>query len=300
MLDNQIFHTRRDFLKNSTILLGACSMFGTSLFADSKNPNIPNITLNNGVKMPHFGYGTWQIKGEKGIESMLEAFKVGYRLIDSASYYQNEAEVGEAFRQSKLKREEVFITTKISTESDTRKALESSLAKMKLDFVDLYLIHWSTGANLSRYKAFESLYKEGKARAIGVSNFSIKDLENLAKETSIVPAVNQIELHPFYVDSSVIEYCKAKNIAVEAYTPLGNIKNAMKNEILQSIAKKHKKSVAQVMLKWSVQSGFIPIPRSSNANRIKENISIFDFSLDETDMQEIATLNSKSGSVRGW
>ncbi|KAA6224607.1 aldo/keto reductase [Campylobacter sp. LR264d] len=284
---------RREFLKQGASL-GAIALMPNFLSSDIlnfKGAKVPEVILNNKISMPQFGFGTWDIRGEEGVNAMLEAYRAGYRLIDSASYYKNEEQVGIAFRKSGLKREEVFITTKIASESDTKQAFENSLKRLQMDYVDLYLLHWSTSDDINRYKVLERLYKDGKIRSIGVSNFNISELNNLMSNTSIIPAVNQIKINPFERNNKTIEFCKDKNIAIEAYTPLGNIKRAMKNEILTTIAKNHNKTVAQIMLKWSVQSGFIAIPKSSNASRIKENIDIFDFTLSADEMAKIGSLS---------
>lgn len=295
---------KRNFLKYSLGGLGAVTLsslsggfFSKKSFAGTKynhdgkgsNMKIPYITLHNGISMPAMGYGTWNLRGSDGETAVYNAIKCGYRLIDTASLYNNEKEVGEGVKRAGVNRGELFITTKLWNEPDPIEAVENSLKAMSLDYVDLYLIHWpkSSKKNTDRWKKLEDIYKSGKSKAIGVSNFSRTDLTDIMNVCDIVPMVNQIEIHPFYADKDTVDFCRSHNIAIEAYTPLGNLNIAMKNKTFQNIALKYGKTIPQIFIRWSVQNGFIPIPKSSKPLRMKENIDIFDFSLSEEDMRAV-------------
>ncbi|MDE7169759.1 MAG: aldo/keto reductase [Mucispirillum sp.] len=295
---------RRTFLKYAFGVLGAAALsdlsgcfFSKKSFAGAEynhdgkggNMKMPYITLYNGISMPAMGYGTWNLRGYDGETAVYNAIKCGYRLIDTASLYNNEKEVGEGVKRAGVDREELFITTKLWNEPDPIEAVENSLKAMNLDYVDLYLIHWpkSSKKNTDRWNKLEDIYKSGKSKAIGVSNFSRTDLIDIMNVCDIAPMVNQIEIHPFYADKDTVDFCRSHNIAIEAYTPLGNLNIAMKNKTFQNIALKYGKTIPQIFIKWSVQNGFIPIPKSSKPLRMKENIDIFDFSLSEEDMRAV-------------
>ena len=244
--------------------------------------------LNNGVKIPVLGFGTWQLNYQEGQKAVNQALKFGYRLIDTAAYYQNEAEVGEAIRASGISRSEIFVVTKLwnSDHFMAKEAFEKSLANLGLGYIDLYLIHWPVPERLESWKTLEKLLGSGKVKSIGVSNFTIRHLEELLDSASVVPAVNQVEFTPFLYQKDLLDYCRKKGIILEAYAPLTR-GSRLADPNLEEIAASHKKTPAQVMLRWSVQKGVIPLPRSKNPARIKENADIFDFNLTGKEMNAI-------------
>lgn len=261
---------------------------------------IPSIQLNNDVQMPQFGLGVWQMDDGDEVEAaVLAALKAGYRLIDTAAVYGNELGVGRAIRKSGIPREEIFITTKLwnsdQGKDNVRKAFNESLEKLGIEYVDLYLIHWpvpSKGLYVETWKEMEKLYEEGKVRAIGVSNFHPEHLDTLLAEASIVPAVNQIELHPYFPQHKLREYCKAKGIHVESWSPIGGSRGSLlEDSVLQNIGDKYGKTPAQVAIRWHIQNGLVVIPKSSNKERIGQNIDVFDFELSDEDMAQIDGLD---------
>jgi len=256
-----------------------------------------SATLSNGVKMPYLGFGTFRIPpGDVTKNAVLEALKVGYRHIDTAKIYGNEQSVGEAIRESGINREEIFVTTKVwNTDQgydSTLRAFDESLSKLGMDYVDLYLIHWPKDKNIETWKALEKLYKDGRVRAIGVSNFKIHHLEHLLQHAEIVPMVNQVECHPQFPQDDVLEYCKAHHIQLEAWGPLmqGQVFN---KQVLIDLANKYNRTVAQIALRWQLQRGVVVIPKSTNPERIRENSQIFDFEISGEDMKVIATLKGE-------
>ena len=256
-----------------------------------------SVKLNNGIEMPMVGFGVFQVSDEDTEKAVLEALKAGYRLLDTAAVYGNEAGVGRAIKASGIPREEIFVTTKLWIQREngyenTQKALENSLTRLGLDYVDLYLMHQPFGDVHEQWRAMEDLYKAGKARAIGVSNFHMDRLMDLITCHEIVPAVNQIETHPFYQRDAEIAFHKELGILQQAWAPLAEGKfEIFSNPILTQIAQKHGKSVAQVVLRWLNQRGVAIIPKSVKVERMLENREIFDFTLDEQDLAQIATLN---------
>ena len=256
-----------------------------------------SVKLNNGIEMPMVGFGVFQVSDEDTEKAVLEALKAGYRLLDTAAVYGNEAGVGRAIKASGIPREEIFVTTKLWIQREngyenTKKALENSLTRLGLDYVDLYLMHQPFGDVHEQWRAMEDLYKAGKARAIGVSNFHMDRLMDLITCHEIVPAVNQIETHPFYQRDAEIAFHKELGILQQAWAPLAEGKfEIFSNPILTQIAQKHGKSVAQVVLRWLNQRGVAIIPKSVKVERMIENRAIFDFTLDEQDLAQIATLN---------
>ena len=256
-----------------------------------------SITLNNGLEMPMVGFGVFQVSDEDTEKAVLEALKAGYRLLDTAAVYGNEAGVGRAIKASGIPREEIFVTTKLWIQREngyenTQKALENSLTRLGLDYVDLYLMHQPFGDVHEQWRAMEDLYKAGKARSIGVSNFHMDRLMDLITCHEIVPAVNQIETHPFYQREEEVAFHKELGIVQQAWAPLAEGKfEIFSNPILTQIAQKHGKSVAQVVLRWINQRGVAIIPKSVKVERMIENREIFDFTLDEQDLAQIATLN---------
>ncbi|MBD3106973.1 aldo/keto reductase [Bacillus sp. AGMB 02131] len=254
------------------------------------------FTLHNGVKMPGFGLGVYKTAdGEEVINAIKYAVKAGYRAIDTAALYFNEDGVGEGIKQCGLPREEIFVTTKVWNSDQgydaTLAAFEKSRKKLDVDYVDLYLIHWPVKEKYKEtWRAMEELYRSGKVRAIGVSNFHQHHLEDLMTTAKIKPMVNQIELHPMLSQVGLRDYCHSQNIAVTAWSPLAKGR-LMEDPVLVEIAKRHNKTVAQVILRWHVQNGVIVIPKSTHEHRIVENADIFDFTLDEADMKAINALN---------
>ncbi|UTL71396.1 aldo/keto reductase [Bacillus halotolerans] len=255
------------------------------------------VTLNNGVKMPIIGFGVYQVPDAQECENTVyEALMAGYRLIDTASGYLNEEAVGRAIKRSGVPREEPFITTKVWIQDagyeSAKIAFSKSLSKLQLDYLDLYLIHQPYGDYYGAWRAMEDLYREGKIRAIGVSNFHPDRLMDLIMHNEIVPAVNQIETHPFYQQKESAAFMKEQGVQHESWAPFAEGRNNMfSNEVLTSIAEKHNKSVAQVVLRWLVQREVVTIPKSVRKERIVENFDIFDFELSLEDIEQISTLD---------
>jgi len=265
-------------------------------------------TLANGVKIPCIGFGTWQTPdGDVAIKSIKEAIAAGYCHIDTAAAYENEESVGIALKESGIKREDVFVTSKLTNlvrgYNETLLAIEESLIKLKLDYLDLFLIHWPNPlnfrdcwekANSDSWRAMEKLYKDGKIRAVGVSNFHPHHIDSLLKTAEIPPMVNQIRICPGDVNMEIISYCKERNILLEAYSPLGTGK-IFEVEIMKTIAEKYSRPVSQVCLRWSLQMGFLPLPKSITPKRIIENAQIFDFTLSEEDVAIISGIANCCG-----
>lgn len=260
---------------------------------------LQKVKLNNGVEMPILGFGVYQIQDPNECEqSVYDAIMEGYRLIDTAASYLNEEAVGRAIKRSGVPREELFITTKLWVQDTgyekTKKAFERSLDRLQLDYLDLYLIHQPFGDIHGSWRAMEELYKEDKIKSIGVSNFHPDRLIDLIIHNEITPAVNQIETHPFYQQIKSAAFMKENNVQIESWGPFAEGRNNLfQNELLVSIAKKHNKSVAQVVLRWLTQRGVVVIPKSVRKERIVENFNIFDFELSEEDIEKIATLDTK-------
>ena len=257
---------------------------------------IPQAKLNNGITMPQLGLGVFAIPDGKEVREAIKiAFNEGYRSIDTATVYGNEKGVGQAIEESNIPREEIFLTTKVWNNDQgydaTLKAFQQSMDRLGVDYVDLYLIHWPVkGKYNDTWKALEKLYHDGRVRSIGVSNFKVHHLEALFKTAKVAPAVNQIELHPYLVQKELRDFCAQHDIKIEAWSPLGR-GAVLGDPTLIQLGQKYGKSAAQVTLRWHIQYGIITIPKSSRAERIKENISIFDFDLEQGDMDIIDELN---------
>ena len=259
-----------------------------------------NIKLNNGVEMPALGFGVFQVNDLNECEqSVVDAIETGYRLIDTAQSYQNEEAVGKAIKRSGVARKDLFITTKLWIQSNgyegAKKSFENSLKKLQLDYLDLYLIHQPFGDVYGEWRAMQELYKEGKVRAIGVSNFQPDRLMDLMVHNEIKPAVNQIETHPFHQQIEAQKFLLENNIQIESWGPFAEGKNNIfHNELLASIGKKYNKSIAQVILRWFTQRAIVVIPKSVHKERMEENFSIFDFELSAEDMDAIKTLDTNA------
>ncbi|WP_340374749.1 aldo/keto reductase [Streptomyces sp. SS7] len=259
---------------------------------------VPPIILNNGVEMPQLGFGVWQVPDDEAERAVTTALEAGYRSIDTAAIYGNEEGTGKAIAASGVPREDIFVTTKLWNSDQgydaTLRAFDTSLGKLGLEYVDLYLIHWPLPARdkyVDTYKAFEKLYADGRVKAIGVSNFPVEQLERLTGETAVVPAVNQIELHPHLQQHALREFHAEQGIATEAWSPLGQGKGLLEVPAIVAIAQKHNRTPAQVVLRWHLQIGNVVIPKSVTPSRIRENIEVFDFSLDTEDLAAISALN---------
>lgn len=255
------------------------------------------ITLNNNLKIPSIGFGLYQIRSKKEVVNSIKfAYEAGYRLFDTAVMYGNEKNIGGAIKTLQIPRDQIFITTKIlpadMTKEKTKISINQSLENLQLSYIDLVLIHWPEVSKkedrVNVWKTLEEAVKEGKVKMIGVSNFCKKHLEHILNNCEIIPCVNQIECSPIYWDEETISFCKEKGIQIEAYCPLAEWNDKLvENKLIKDVAKKHKKSIAQVALKWSMKKGFIPLPKSVHENYIKENIMLDDFDLDSKDMEDI-------------
>ncbi|ETI70517.1 aldo/keto reductase [Neobacillus vireti] len=265
---------------------------------------IPEITLNDGIKVPVIGLGTYKLKGNEGVNSILSAIDIGYRLIDSAYNYENEGTVGEAVRRSSVPREELKITSKLpgryQSYDQAFTTIQESLFRANLDYYDFYLIHWPNPKHDTYVEAWQALIdakKEGLIRSIGVCNFLPEHLERLEKETGVKPSMNQIELHPFFNQAPQRKWHEENNIQTESWSPLARASEVLQNDTIQQIAEQHNKSISQIILRWHYQLGAISIPKSAAPARQLENISIFDFTLDDKDMCMISGLTRADGRM---
>ena len=256
--------------------------------------------LNNGIEIPQLGLGVFLANGTDAKEAVKAALKCGYRHIDTAKAYDNEDQVGEAIKESGVPREEIFLVTKMWLDDiyneEFDEALNASLKKLQTDYLDMYLLHWTVNKekNAKAWKAMERFAKEGKCRAIGVCNYMEQDLDNLLETAEILPAVNQIEIHPDFTQARIMAYNASKNIATESWSPLGGegtVVEMLKNPVLVELAEKYHKAPSQVILRWHLQRNCIVIPKSIHENRIKENFDVFDFVLSDEDMAKISGLN---------
>lgn len=262
------------------------------------------LTLNNGYTIPEIGFGTWKITDkEAAVQSVKEALAAGYRHIDTAAAYENETEVGQAIMESGIKREDLFITSKLWNSErgyeSTLEAFEKTLERLGLDYLDLYLIHWPASVhqfenwetiNVETWRAMIRLYREGRIRAIGVSNFLPHHLSALM-EMEVTPMVNQIEFHPGMTQPETVKYCRENRILVEAWSPLGN-GQLLQSEQIKSMAEKYKKSPAQICLRFVLQQGVLPLAKSVQASRIRENLNLYDFRIDEEDMKTLTDMDN--------
>ena len=266
------------------------------------------FTLNNGYKIPCIGFGTWQTPdGDTAVNAVKDAVKLGYKHIDTAAIYGNEVSIGKAIKESGINRNELFITSKVWNKErgykTTLAAFDKTLNDLQLDYLDLYLIHWPASQNqfkdwdninLETWKAMTELYKAGKIKSIGVSNFMLHHLKSLM-ETEVKPMVNQIEFHPGFMQEETVKYCNDNNILIEAWSPLGTGK-MLNNSTLKEIAAKYNKSAAQLCIRWCLQNNTLPLPKSVTSARIKENTEVFDFVISDEDMKTINAMEYFGGS----
>lgn len=269
-----------------------------------------HYTLANGVEIPCIGLGTWQSNGDEGADSFLAAIEAGYRHIDTAQMYQNEEAVGAALKKCGIDRSEFFLTTKLRNQmhgyENTMRTFEESLRKLGTDYVDLFLIHWPNPiafrenweqSNAETWRAFEELYADGRVRSIGVSNFRQHHFDALMKTAVVTPMVNQIRLCPGETQDELVSYCRERNVLLEAYSPLG-VGAIFEVPQMQELAQKYEKSIAQICIRWSLQRGYLPLPKSKNAERLRQNLQVFDFELDTADVQKIAELTGCVGFAK--
>lgn len=260
------------------------------------------IRLNNGIQIPRFGLGVYQIPpGKATLKAVKYAFKIGYRHIDTAKIYGNEADVGRALKESDLRREEVFVTTKVWNSDQgyesTLRACEGSLKRLGLSYVDLYLVHWPVqGRLVETWKAMIKLLNDGKAYAVGVSNYSINEIKETIQTSDTIPAINQVEFHPFLYQKDLLQFCKKNGIQLEAYSPLTRGKRLDHPELVK-MAQKYDKTTAQILIRWILQHELVVIPKSSHEERILENSQVFDFHIQQKDMGVLNSLNEDLHTV---
>lgn len=268
---------------------------------------VPTIELNDGVSIPQLGFGVFQIKPDETAAAVKKALEIGYRHIDTAEMYGNERQVAQGIRDAGLDRGDVFVTSKLNNgfhkPDDARRAFDETLKKLDSDYVDLFLIHWPLptlydGDFVSTWKVFEEFARDGRARSIGVSNFQVAHLERLANETGTVPSVNQIELHPYFGNKEVRAYGREHGIATEAWAPIAQGK-VLGDPVINRVAESRGKSAAQVVLRWHIQRGDIVFPKSVTPARVKENFELFDFELDDSDMDAITALGKGESGRNG-
>lgn len=309
---NNVDRKRREFLQTGAkvaasamfVGFGGCKIFDAGSSQQSRQ-SIPTVLLNNGITMPMLGYGTMTIEGTKGEQCVADAISLGYRLIDTATIYGNEASVGAGIAQSGIERKELFITTKLwvddSGYDNAKKAFERSLNKLRTEYVDLYLIHRPRGDVKGSWKAMEELYKEGKIKAIGVSNFEPHQLDELIANSAVKPALNQIETHAFFQQHKAQEMLNHDGIQMEGWSPFAEGRNGLfTNETIAKIGTKYNKTNAQVSLRWLIQRGIVAIPRTSQKIHMVENLNIFDFELADSDFQTLAALDLNVTQFPEW
>lgn len=267
---------------------------------------IPNVTLNDGYQMPAIGLGTFQVRGGQGVNQILAAIHDGYRSLDTATNYDNEGAVGEAIRRSGIPRAEFFVTSKLPGKyhqyADATMAIQESLYRLGLDYLDLYLIHWPLPKRDHYVEAWQAMIdarQRGLIRSIGVSNFEPAHLDRLINETGVAPAVNQIEIHPYWVQKAMVAADQQRGIVTSAWSPLGRGSAALQEPLIQQLAQKYDKNVGQIILRWHVQRGIVPIPKARNLNHQRTNLALFDFALTPDEVAAIDGLNRPDGRLEG-
>jgi 2,5-diketo-D-gluconate reductase A len=296
--------SRRSVLKGGALAATAIA-FGRVGWASKEQVSIPQIRLNNGVMMPSLGFGTYGLTGDVCMESVADAITAGYRLVDTAKVYRNEEAVGAGIKKSGIDRKSLFVTSKIWVEDSgyepAKRAFQTTLDKLQLEYLDLYLIHRPRGDVKGSWRAMEELNAAGKIKAIGLSNFDQTQLASLTAGASTKPVINQLETHPFLQQAGQFDSLHAAGVQMEAWSPFAEGRNGLfTNPVLEQIGKKHGKTVAQTVLRWHHQRGVIAIPRSSNPDHRRENLAIFDFSLNAEDMQKISALDENKSQFPEW
>lgn len=267
---------------------------------------IPEVVLNDGYKLPKVGLGTYQLRGGMGYQQIISAIKDGYRSIDSATNYDNEGIVGKAIRDSGVPRDQIFVSSKLPGKyhhyDDALNAITESLARMGLDYFDLYLIHWPLPKRKLYVEAWQALItaqKLGLIKSIGVSNFEPEHLDRIIQETGVTPSVNQIEIHPYWVNDERVQENAKRGIVTEAWSPLGRGSSALSEPIVVKLAEKYQKNPGQILLRWHLQRGIVPLPKSTNLNHQRANLDVFDFELTDDEVKAINTLNRQDGRIDG-
>lgn len=300
---NQI--SRRTVLKEGALVATAAAFNRMGWAATKGQPSIPQVRLNNGVMMPSLGFGTYSLRDDVCTESVADAITAGYRLIDTAKVYRNEEAVGAGIKKSGIDRKSLFVTSKIWVEDagyeHAKLAFQTTLDKLQLEYLDLYLIHRPRGDVQGSWRAMEELNAAGKIKAIGLSNFDQTQLTSLTAAAKTKPAINQLETHPFLQEAGQYDSLRAAGVQMEAWAPFAEGRNGLfTNPVLEQIGKKHGKTVAQTVLRWHHQRGVIAIPRSSNPEHRRENLAIFDFKLDADDMHKISALDENRSQFPEW
>ena len=297
--------SRRAVMKGGTLLATAFAFDRPGWASASKQPSIPRVRLGNGVMMPVLGFGTYGLKGDVCAESVADAITAGYRLIDTAMVYQNEEAVGAGIKKSGIDRKFLFVTSKVWVDDSgyepAKRAFQTTLDKLQFEYLDLYLIHRPRGDVQGSWHAMEELNAAGKIKAIGVSNFDEAQFASLTVGANTKPVVNQVETHPFLQENAPLEWSRTTGVQMEAWAPFTEGRNGLfTNPVLEQIGKKHGKSVAQTVLRWHNQRGVVAIPRSSNPEHRRENLAIFDFSLDADDMHKISAMDLNQSQFPEW
>jgi 2,5-diketo-D-gluconate reductase A len=297
--------TRRAVLKGGALVATTAALGGVGWASAKGKVFIPTVRLSNGVMMPVLGFGTFGLEGDVCRESVADALTAGYRLIDTATRYGNEDGVGAGIKKSGIDRKSIFVTSKVWVDDSgyepTKRAFQATLDKLQLEYLDLYLIHRPHGDVQGSWRAMEELYSSGKIRAIGLSNFDQGQLSSIATGAKTKPAINQVETHPLFQEAAEFASLRNAGIHMEAWAPLAEGRNGLfTNPMLKQIGTKHGKTVAQIVLRWHYQRGLVAIPRSSNAEHRRENLAIFDFSLEADDMRKISSLDKNRTQFPEW
>lgn len=297
--------SRRAVLKGGALASAAAVLDRVGWASINDKPSIPQVRLRNGVMMPMLGFGTYGLRGELCTESVADAITAGYRLIDTAKVYRNEEAVGAGIKKSGIDRKSLFVTSKIWVEDSgyepAKRAFQTTLDKLQLEYLDLYLIHRPHGDVQGSWRAMEEFNAAGKIRAIGLSNFDQAQLATLTAGAKTKPSINQVETHPFFQETDEFSSLRAAGVQMEAWAPFAEGRNGLfTNPVLEQIGTKHGKTAAQTVLRWHYQRGIVAIPRSSNPEHRRENLAIFDFSLDDDDMRRIAALDENRSLFPEW